>query len=131
MEVIVIGYTCEIGGDFSSLPRFKQTAIFKFPLQVEGVSLPVIGRKTAKSLSAQGRLYPQPSNDHGVDLVKTADGASLRLFNSEDAMLRKSASMPGISKRDSKTGKKIPATIAQPDDRATSIRPSNKKEKIL
>ena len=133
MNLVALGYTVEIGGDFSSLPQFKQVAIFKYPLSVEGISLPVIGQKTAKSLSAQGRLYSQEPNETNVSLLKSGVGTSLKVFSSDDTNAGNARSklteIPFI--KECKTGKVLPTTVAKPDDRAMSIRPSNKKERVM
>ncbi|XP_065057284.1 cilia and flagella-associated protein 47-like isoform X2 [Rhopilema esculentum] len=134
MNIVVLGYSVEIGGDFSSLPKFKQKAIFKYPLQVRGVSLPVVGKKTAKSLSAQGRLFPQDENDSSTNLVLSGLGTSLKVFCSDDTnagMMRSKASGVSSGKDCKKTPRDFPVTMARPDDLAASIRPSNKKEKVL
>ena len=114
IDVVVIGYTCEIGGDFNSLPKFTKVPIFKFPLQVEGVCFPVVGSKTAKSVSAQGRLYQKGDSSDNPDpvssypVIKTA-----------------------VNGRECRSITNVRVLLAHPDDRSTSIRPSNTKEKVV
>ena len=131
MDILVQGFIMESCDDFCSLPKFKQISLCKYPLQVDGKSLPVLGKKTSKSLSAQGRLFPQETNDKCIELVQSDVGTSLKVFKSSNDGIVGSKSLEATSTRDCKIAKEAITKIAEPDDMAMSIRPSNKKENVL
>ena len=131
LNVDVIGYICELTADPRKSPKLKETVIYKYFLQLDGKSLPVLGQRTAKSLTAQGRLYPEPGIPEEIRMVESKDDASMRVFTSSTSplkMLSTSGSF-GNGRKSRGTGQQI--VIAEPNDRATSIRPSNRKEKIM
>ena len=131
MNLLVQGFVVENYGSINSLPTFKQINLNQYPLQIEGTSLPVVGQKTSKSLSAQGKLYPQEENEDKIERVHSDLGTSLRVFRSSSDCMLESKSFEAVGTRDCKIIKDTAARIAKPDDLAMSIRPSNKRENVL
>ena len=131
MNLLVQGYIVKISDSLSRLPKYTQVDLCKYPLQVEGKSLPVIGQKTAKSLSAQGRLYPQETNENKLDRIQSDLGTSLKVFRSSSDCMLESKSLEAVGTRECKLVHGSMTRIAKPDDMAASIRPSNKKDNVM
>ena len=131
LNLLVQGVVVESCNTISNIPKFKQIDLCKYAMHVEGTSLPVVGQKIAKSLSAQGKLYPQETNENKVEHIQSDFGAYLQVCRSSSNCIIESKSMDSLSARECKNGKGVSARTAKPDDLAMSIRPSNKKENVV
>lgn len=133
MDIVVQGCIVETATDLHGIPKLKQISLCRFPLQIEGESVPVIGQTKSKSLSAHDKRFPEKRSEEHVEFVQSDLGMSIRVFRSCDEYSKASDSHSQIiaSKRDCKVSINAVNKIAKPDDLAMSIRPSNKKEIVL
>ena len=133
MDILVQGSIVEYNDESSGLPKVKQVCLCKYPLLIDGESLPVVGLKTSKSLTAQGKLFPEEPDIQGMEVVKADFGmTSLKVFKPEDkdCLTNGSRSLEVANTRDCKLANNAVSKTAKPDDLAMSVRPSNKKENI-
>ncbi|XP_057307230.1 cilia and flagella-associated protein 47-like isoform X2 [Hydractinia symbiolongicarpus] len=116
----VIGQSCDIST--TGQPLYKKVVIDTHQIQITGSSHPTLGKKHGKSHSAT--RTQSVDNDSNYYLSK--GNTSVQVYTSKETSVFDKTS---LSIKDCQISPdKIPIKIAHPDDRATSIRPSDRNQ---
>lgn len=127
LELQIVGQKCDVN---TCEPVFKKTVVQTLNLLLDGSSPSVVGKPhTVKLQGSKSNIISRHTAGKGIDVSETKESLKVLISSKTTTMGVPSVSIPAI--KDCKVvPEEMKSTVAHPNDLATSIRPSNRRENV-